>query len=376
MTAAPPWKFLLSPPEVGELEREFLLGAFDSNWIAPAGPDLEGLEADLAELTGAPHVVALSSGTEALFLALEAVGVRPGDDVVVPSLTFAASAFAVSQCGARPCFVDASRHDWHLDPDLLSGDLERRARAGDLPAAVISVDLYGSVADGRRLAELCGRFGVPLVADSAEAVGAYRDGEHAGRSATVGVLSFNGNKIVTTGGGGAIFSDDAAIVERARYLGTQAREPVPWYEHTEVGRNARLSNISAAIGRGQLRTLADRIVGRRRVRKGYEDRLSGEAISFQPIPDGCVPNHWLTTITVDSGMAERDRLLDALRRAGVEARHGFKPMHLQPVYRDHPMLAGAVSDDLFARSLSLPSGSRLTDDDLDVICDVIVGARA
>ena len=374
MTAAPAWKFLLSPPEVGELERQFLTGAFDSNWIAPAGPDLAGFEADLAELTGAPHVVALSSGTEALFLSLEAVGVRPGDDVLVPSLTFAASAFAVSQHGARPCFIDASRHDWHLDHDLVAGELARRARDGDLPAAVISVDLYGSVADGRQLADLCERYEVPLVADSAEAAGARRDGMHAGRAATVGVLSFNGNKIVTTGGGGAIFSDDETVVDRARYLGTQARDPVPWYQHTEVGWNARLSNISAAIGRGQLGTLADRIAGRHRVRRGYQDRLADLAVSFQPTPDDCTPNYWLTTITVNSGMADRDRILDALRQHGIEARHGFKPMHLQPVYRDHPMLGGAVSDDLFARSLSLPSGSRLTDDDLDVICGVIVDA--
>ena len=319
--AAPsPWKILLSPPEVGPDERALLLDAFDSNWIAPAGPDLDAFERELGELTGAPYVVALSSGTAGLSLALESVGVRRGDDVLVNTLTFAASAFAVSHLGARPCFVDCDPSGWHLDIELLARELERRAAIGRLPAAVVSVDLYGSVADGERIAQLCRIHEVPVVADAAEAVGAFRDGTHAGRHAEIGVLSFNGNKMLTTGGGGAVFADQSGPIDRIRHLATQARVPVPWYEHEEVGYNYRLSNLSAAVGRGQLCTLEARIEGRHRVRLHYERRLScHDGISFQLIPDGCAPNYWLTTIVVygDRFGADRDAVLEALRAAGI-----------------------------------------------------------
>ena len=256
MSAAPSWKILLSPPEVGDDERDLLLAAFDSNWVAPAGPDIDAFEAELAALTGAPAVAALSSGTAGLHLALMAVGVGPGDDVLVNTLTFGASAFAITYLGARPCFVDCDPDTWHLDADLLDEELTRRDRAGERPAAVVSVDLYGSVSDGERIAAVCDAHDVPLVQDAAEAIGAFRDGVHAGRQGRVAVLSFNGNKMVTTGGGGAIMSDDASIVSRARYLSTQARQPVPWYEHEDVGFNYRMGNLNAAVGRGQLRTLA------------------------------------------------------------------------------------------------------------------------
>ena len=378
MAASSPWKILLSPPEVGPDERALLLDAFDSNWIAPAGPDLDAFERELAELTGAPYVVALSSGTAGLSLALESVGVQPGDDVLVNTLTFAASAFAVSHLGARPCFVDCDPVGWHLDLELLAEELEQRAAAGRLPAAVVSVDLYGSVADGERIAQLCRVHDVPVVADAAEAVGAYRDGVHAGRHAELGVLSFNGNKMLTTGGGGAVFADRAEPIDRIRHMATQARVPVPWYEHEEVGYNHRLSNLSAAVGRGQLRTLATRIEGRHRVRLHYERRLSRhDGISFQAIPDGCSPNYWLTTIVVDGDRfgAGRDEVLGALRDAGIEARHGFKPMHLQPVYAGHPVVGGDVAAGLFDRCMSLPSGSRLSGSELELICDVVEGAR-
>ena len=372
------WKILLSPPEVGPDERALLLDAFDSNWIAPAGPDLDAFERELSDLTGAPYVAALSSGTAGLSLALESVGVRPGDDVLVNTLTFAASAFAVSHLGARPCFVDCDPSGWHLDIELLAGELERRAAICRLPAAVVSVDLYGSVADGERIAQLCRVHDVPVVADAAEAVGAFRDGTHAGRHAELGVLSFNGNKMLTTGGGGAVFADRSGPIDRIRHLATQARVPVPWYEHEEVGYNYRLSNLSAAVGRGQLRTLEARIEGRHRVRLHYERRLScHDGITFQLIPDGCSPNYWLTTIVVDGDRfgADRDAVLEALRAAGIEARHGFKPMHLQPVYEGHPLVGGDVAARLFDRCLSLPSGSRLSGSDLDMICDVVEAAR-
>jgi dTDP-4-amino-4,6-dideoxygalactose transaminase len=362
MSVASSWKILLSPPEVGPQERDLLLAAFDSNWVAPAGPDIDAFEAELAGLTGAAAVAALSSGTAALHLALMAVGVGRGDDVLVNTLTFGASAFAVTYVGARPCFVDCEPDTWHLDVELLDDELTRRAQDGRQVAAVVSVDLYGSVSDGQRIAAVCAAHEVPLIQDAAEAIGAFRDGVHAGRQGRVGVLSFNGNKMVTTGGGGAIMSDDVDIVTRARYLSTQARQPVPWYEHEDIGLNYRMGNLNAAVGRGQLRTLTDRIAGRRRVREGYE-RMLGEldGVSFQEVPDGCEPNHWLTTVVFgDSFGATPAEVLDALRSAGIEARHSFKPMHLQPVFASNPVVGGRVAERLFEQSLSLPSGSRLT----------------
>ena len=378
VTEAPSWKILLSPPEVGADERELLLAAFDSNWVAPAGPDIDAFEGELAELTGAAAVAALSSGTAGLHLAMMAVGVERGDDVLVNTLTFGASAFAVTYIGARPCFVDCDPDTWHLDPDLLDEELTRRDRSGERPAAVVSVDLYGSVADGERIAAVCAAHDVPLVQDAAEAIGAYRDGVHAGRQGQVAVLSFNGNKMATTGGGGAIMSDDVSIVSRARYLATQARQPASWYEHEDIGFNYRMGNLNAAVGRGQLRTLSSRIAGRRRVREGYE-RLLGSygGVDFQQIPDGVEPNHWLTTVVFDESFgASPADVIDALRSAGIEARYSFKPMHLQPVFADNPVVGGGVAERLFAQSLSLPSGSWLTGDDVGWICDVIGSAQA
>jgi dTDP-4-amino-4,6-dideoxygalactose transaminase len=368
------WKIWLSPPEVGPDERELLLAAFDSGWIAPAGPDLDAFEAELAAITGARAVAALASGTAGLHLALLAVGVSPGDDVLVSALTFGASAFAVTYVGARPCFVDSEAASWHLDPDLLAAELAERAASGRLPGAVVLVDLYGSVADGARVAEICAEYDVPLVEDAAEAIGASRDGIAAGRSGRVAVLSFNGNKMVTTGGGGAILSDDESLIARARHLSTQARRPVPWYEHDDIGFNYRLGNLSAAVGRGQLRTLPDRIAARRRVREAYERHLGRlPGVRFQAIPAGCEPNHWLTTVEIDADRfgATTSEILDALRSAGIEARHGFMPMHMQPVFRDAPVVGGSVTRRHFETSISLPSSARLNDDDIGWVCDVV-----
>lgn len=375
--APPSWKILLSPPEVGLRERDLLLAAFDSNWVAPAGPDIDAFEAELAELTGAPDVAALSSGSAALHLALLAVGVKPGDDVLVSTLTFGASAFAVTYAGARPCFIDCDESTWHLDEDLLDAELARRARRGRQVAAVVAVDLYGSVTDGKRLAEICERHEVPLVQDSAQAVGAFRDGVHAGRWGSVGVLSFNGNKMVTTGGGGALLSDDVSIVSRARHLSTQARQPVPWYEHDDIGFNYRMGNLNAAVGRGQLRTLATRIAGRRRVRAEYERHLGQlPGVRFHQLPDGCSPNYWLTTVTIDAAEfgATPRMVLTTLRNAGIEGRNVFNPMHRQPVFADNPRVGGHVADQIFDRGVSLPSGSRITDDEVRWICDVFSSA--
>ncbi|MCY7301162.1 MAG: aminotransferase class I/II-fold pyridoxal phosphate-dependent enzyme [Ilumatobacteraceae bacterium] len=372
------WKVLLSPPEMSPVEREMLIDAFDSGWIAPAGPDLDAFEDELCALSGASAAVGLSSGTAALHLALEVLGVGRGDDVLMSDLTFAASAFAASYLGARPCFVDSEAASWQIDPDLLAQELARRAAVGALPAAVVSVDLYGSVADGTRMAALCAEYDVPLVQDAAESVGATRDGLAAGRAGRLGVYSFNGNKIVTTGGGGALISDDTALIERARYLSTQARAPVAHYEHHHVGRNYRMGNINAAIGRGQLRTLSARIVARQNVHAGYRQCL-GElpGVRFQSVPHTCQPNYWLTTVEIDPEAfgATASEVLDAVRATGIEARPGFMPMHLQPVFAGASVVGGTVAEQHFARSVSLPSSGRLTSDEVRWIADVVASTR-
>ena len=363
---------------MSSVEREMLLDAFDSGWIAPAGPDLDAFEAELCELSGAAAAVGLSSGTAALHLALEVLGVGRGDDVVMSDLTFAASAFAAGYLGANPCFVDSETASWQIDVDLLAGELARRAAVGALPAAVVSVDLYGSMVDGARLAALCAEFGVPLVHDAAESVGATRDGVASGRGGRLGVYSFNGNKILTTGGGGALISDDVALIDRARYLSTQARAPVAHYEHRDIGHNYRMGNINAAIGRGQLRTLPGRIAARQRVHSTYQMCLGGlPGVRFQEVPEGCSPNYWLTTVEInpDEFGATAREVLDATRDAGIEARHGFMPMHMQPVFAGSSVVGGAVAEQHFARSVSLPSSGRLTSDEVRWIADVVASTR-
>ena len=373
-----PWKIHLSPPEMSTVERDNLTAAFDSGWIAPAGPDLNAFEHELCAFTGAAAAAALSSGTAGLHLALMALGVKAGDDVLISTTTFAAPAFAATYVGARPCFVDID-DTWHLDPDLLEAELQTRAARGRLPGAVVAVNMYGAVANQSRIAEICQRFDVPLVEDGAESLGATLQGRHAGRFGRIGVLSFNGNKIVNTGGGGAIISDDEALVARCRFLATQARVPVAHYEHEEVGYNYRLGNLNAAVGRGQLVTLPARLRERGRVRTSYENAFAGyDGIGFQPPVESCEPNHWLTVITVEAERfgATPERILAALTHARIEARPGFKPMHLQPVFAGAPRVGGDRSNQLFATSLCLPSSGRLTNDEVTWICDIALSARS
>jgi len=377
------WKYLLSPPEMSPVERELLLDAFDSGWIAPAGPDLDAFERELCVLTGAAAAVGLSSGTAGLHLALLAVGLGPGDEVLMSDLTFGASAFAVKYVGAVPVFVDSEPHSWQLDPAVLEAELARRAAAGTLPAAVVAVHLYGSVCDGARIAAACAAHEVPLVEDAAEAVGASRGGVMAGCFGDVAVLSFNGNKIVTTGGGGALLSNDPSLVARARHLATQARLPVPWYEHDEVGFNYRLGNLNAAVGRGQLRTLAQRMAARAVVRDIYEhELLTAAGVSFQQVPAGCLPNHWLTTIQLQPEVfgATAARVLQHVRDEGIEARPGFKPMHQQPVFAGSTLVTASgasrsVSGQHFQCGISLPSSGVLTADDVQFIARTVLAAR-
>lgn len=372
MTA--PERIFLSPPDMSGSERERLMDAFDSNWIAPLGPEVDGFEADVVARLGGGHAVALSSGSAGLHLALVHLGVGPGDEVVVPTLTFAATAFAVAYVGATPVFVDSERRTWNLDAELLASLLEGRARAGRLPKAVVTVDLYGQCADYDAIDEVCARFEVPVIEDAAEALGASWQGRPAGTFGSCAVFSFNGNKIITTSGGGMLVSADAALVADVRHRATQAREPVPHYEHEVIGFNYRLSNLLAAVGRGQLEGLDAKIAHRRRVRERYVAELGDLAgWTFNPIDERGSPNHWLTVAQIDpaDARATSGEVMAALEAQNIESRPAWKPMHAQPVHRGREALLSGVADEVFDRGLCLPSGSSLTEDDQTRVIDEI-----
>ncbi len=364
-------RIFLSSPDVGETERAALLRAFDEGWIAPVGPDLDGFESDLAELTGWDGAVALSSGTAALHLALLTSGVTAGDDVLVSSFTFAATANAVTYLGARPCFVDSESVSWNMSPELLADELRERAAAGRLPTAVVVVDLYGQCADYDAIAPLCAEYGVPLIEDAAEALGATHRGRPAGTLAASGIFSFNGNKIMTTSGGGAFVSPDAAVADRVRHLATQAREPAVHYEHVEVGFNYRLSNLLAAIGRAQLVRLPEMSARRRAINEHYRAALGDvERLRFMPSAPWGEWNGWLTCVTFEDP-ARRDAVQAALAAADIESRPLWKPMHLQPVWASAPACVDGTSEWLFRHGLCLPSGSTLTDAQVDRVASIV-----
>ena len=371
------YRIPLSPPDIREPELRLLLAAVESGWVAPVGPDLDAFEADLAERCGVRQAVAVTSGTAALHLALLHVGVGPGDDVLVPTATFAATANAVTYCGGRPCFIDSDPQTWQMSPDLLASELADRYRRNTLPAAVVTVDLYGSCADQPFLQSICSRYGVPLVEDAAEALGATFEGRPAGSFGAAGVLSFNGNKIVTSSSGGALLCHDDHVAERARYLANQARLPVAHYEHQEVGFNYRLSNLLAAFGRGQLASLDHRIERRRAIRARYEEAL-GEipGVGFQHVDPRSTSNAWLTCITLDPMLSPLGpgQLMHHLAGRGIEARPFWKPMHSQPVYMGQPARLDGTADRLFARGLCLPSGSGMTDASLDQVIEAVTTA--
>jgi dTDP-4-amino-4,6-dideoxygalactose transaminase len=368
-------RLFLSPPDVGAEERAMLLDAFDSNWVAPVGPHIDGFEREFAAFLGVDDAAALSSGTAALHLALLLAGVRPGDDVLVPTLTFVATANAVTYVGARPVFVDSERATWNIDPDLLEEALDRRAARAQTPTAVVAVDLYGQCADWERISAICDRHRVPVIEDAAEALGATRGSRPAGTLGDVGVFSFNGNKVITTSGGGMLVARETSLVERARHLATQARDPAPHYEHRDVGYNYRLSNLLAALGRAQLRGLPAKIERRRAVNARYRAALAAvPGIDFMPDARGGEPINWLTVLTVDEAVfgASPTEIREALERGDIEARPAWKPMHLQPLYRDCEVLGGAVAEEIFATGLCVPSGSAMTDADVDRVVEAVL----
>ncbi len=373
-------RIYLSSPHIGDDERALVVDAFDSNWIAPLGPHVDAFEREVAEMTGVGHAAALSSGTAALHLALKLLGVGPGDDVLCSTLTFCASANPVVYLGARPVFVDSAPNSFNVDPDLVEQELGARQREGRaMPKAFIGVDLYGEPADWDRLEAACAAHGVPVIEDAAEALGARYRGRPAGSFGRFGIFSFNGNKIITTSGGGMLVSNDGAAVDKARFLATQARDPAPHYQHSEIGYNYRLSNVCAAIGRGQLRVLEDRVRARQQVYERYVEALSQvQGFSFLEQPAWAEGNRWLTVVLIDTATAplSPDAVRLALAADDIEARPVWKPMHQQPVFADAPCVGGANADRLFAQGLCLPSGSNLTEAEQGRVIDAILGAVA
>jgi dTDP-4-amino-4,6-dideoxygalactose transaminase len=356
----------LSSPHLGDEETAFVEEAFRTNWIAPLGPHVDGFERELAAYVGVGHAAALSSGTAAIHLGLLLLGVQPGDTVFCSSLTFVGSCNPILYCGARPVFIDSEPGSWNMSPQALERAFAWAKRENRLPRCVILVNLYGQSADMDALLPICERYGVPVLEDAAESLGATYKGRASGSFGRVGVYSFNGNKIITTSGGGMLVADDADLVARARKLSTQARDPAPHYEHTEVGFNYRMSNVLAGIGRGQLRVLEQRWrSGARRVR-GYRDALADvPGRNGCPSPPACTPPAGSLAFTLEGedAAARRDRVLRSLERHSIEARPVWKPMHLQPLYRGAPYFPHAEGEDvsagLFEAGICLPSGSNL-----------------
>lgn len=370
-------RIYLSKAHVTEVEEELVLEALRSGWVAPLGPMVDRFEREIADRVGVGHALALSSGTAALHLALLELGAGPDTVVVLPSMTFAASANAVLYTGAEPVFVDSQTSDANVDPDVLLDAVRTLQAEGKDVVAAMAVDLYGRAADYDRLAPGLAELGVPLVEDAAEALGASRGGRGAGSFGRAAVLSFNGNKIMTTSGGGMLVSDDEALVARARYLSTQAREPAPWYEHTEMGFNYRMSNILAALGVGQLSRLDEMIERRRTHRDRYKAaladidgvRILSRGNDLSDAEDNC----WLTSIILDPAniSATPDGIVKTLDAQGIEARHLWKPMHLQPLFAQARMFSTGVAEELFMTGVNLPSGSELSEHDIDRVASAV-----
>lgn len=367
-------RIFLSPPHLTGLERAYVDEAFESNWIAPLGPQVDAFEHEFSALHDNQPSLAVSSGTAALHLALITAGVQNGDEVFVSSLTFAGSVFPISYVGAVPVFVDSEEHSWNMDPALVEDALKARARKGTLPKALVPVHLYGQSSDMDALSTLCDKYGVTLIEDAAEALGGSYKGAAFGSKAHSAIFSFNGNKVVTTSGGGMLISRDPSVITRARKLATQAREPVVHYEHTEIGYNYRMSNVLAAIGRAQLADLPRRVEARRNIFRRYRSNLSSvPGIDFMPEASWGHHTRWLTCLTIDKDKfgADPEHIRLALDKENIESRPLWKPMHLQPVFAKCESIGGAVSQRLFENGLCLPSGSNLSLDDVDRVSQIV-----
>jgi dTDP-4-amino-4,6-dideoxygalactose transaminase len=400
-------RLFLSPPHIGDLEHQFVKDAFESNYIAPLGPQVDAFEEEFSEYTGIQHCVALSSGTAAMHLALRELGVGTGDEVIGSTLTFVGSISPVIFLGANLVFLDCERQSWNMDTDLLAEALEAGKKQAKLPKVVIPTDLYGQCADYDRIFNVCDSYGVPVVVDAAEAMGATYAGKnmsslgaksfnHSGKGARAAIFSFNGNKIMTTSGGGMLASDNKDLIDRARFLSQQARDPFSYYEHSEIGYNYRMSNILAGIGRGQLKVLDERVHRKREVFNYYQCALKDvPGIEFIPEAAHGKCNRWLTVILIkpEAFGVDYSSVQQALENENIESRPVWKPMHLQPVFdcgingSDTPssqtikkrykvrMIGGAVSEEFFSQGLCLPSGTAMTDHDMDRVIDIILKCR-
>jgi dTDP-4-amino-4,6-dideoxygalactose transaminase len=368
-------RLYLSPPHMDGDERALLNEAFESNWITSLGPQVDAFEREFADVLGVPHAVALSTGTAALHLALQVAGVGPGDQVLTSTFTFVASASPVVWLGAEPVFIDSERESWNLDPELVAEAIAAAVRRGRPPKAVVAVDVYGQTPHLGPIAEACDRHGVVLIEDAAQALGSVCEGQPAGSIGRLGVFSFNGNKIVTTSAGGMLVSRDKELIDRARFLAQQARDPAPHYEHSTLGNNYRMSNLLAAVGRGQLRVLPDRVDRKREIFALYAEALgSVPGVSLMPEAPWGRSMRWLTVIEVDPeefGATPEDIRLH-LESLHIEARPTFKPMHRQPVFQGRRLIGGRVADDLFERGLCLPSGTQMTLGDVERVVNGIV----
>ncbi len=390
-------RIYLSPPHLGEHERQFVAEAFESNYIAPLGPQVDAFEKEFSEYTGIKHCLAVSSGTAAMHLALAVLGIKPEDTVMASTLTFMGSVSPVTFMGADLVFIDSDKNSWNMDPNLLLQALEKMSKAGMLPKAVIPTDLYGQCADYEKIYQICNAYDIPVVVDSAEAMGALYSGNspddplyphpvHAGKGAKAAIFSFNGNKIITTSGGGMLASDDKDFIDVARHLSQQAKDPLPYYEHSRIGFNYRMSNILAGIGRGQLKALDARVRQKRKICRHYQEAFKNvSGIELMPEADYGISNRWLTVITIDEQQfgASNTMVLLALEQENIESRHVWKPMHLQPVFLPtgappgcdfhygSEVIGGRVSETLFEKGLCLPSGTAMSEQDVNRIADII-----
>lgn len=366
-------RIYLSPPHMGGDEIKFVQEAFDTNWVSPAGPHIDAFEKELAQYNGIEYCAALSSGTAAIHLALIILGVERGDEVICSTFTFSGSCNPIIYLGATPVFVDSESDTWNLDPDLLEEAIVARIKVGKKPKAIILVHLYGMPAKINLISEIAKKYEIPIVEDAAEALGSTYSNQKLGTFGDLGVYSFNGNKIITTSGGGALVSRNEKWIQKARFLATQARDQAAHYQHSEIGYNYRLSNISAGIGRGQLQVLDQRVARKRQIFEKYRSALAGLPVSFQPEQGGSFSNRWLTTVVLNSEnqLVKPLDIIQNLEKHNIESRPLWKPMHLQPVFKSAPAFVNGVSERLFKNGLCLPSGTAMNEREVeDVVTKV------
>lgn len=365
-------KIWLSSPHMSDegYEKSYVEEAFGTNWIAPLGPNVDGFEQELAEKVGSKHAAAMVSGTAAIHLALKAVGVTEGDIVLCPSLTFSATINPIIYQNATPVFIDSDLKSWNMDPNRLKEAFEKY---GGKVKAVIVVHLYGFSADMDPIMEICDKYNVPVIEDAAESLGAYYKGKHTGTIGKYGIFSFNGNKIITTSGGGMLVSDDEMQIKKARFWSTQSRDPERHYQHSELGFNYRMSNVLAGIGRGQLKVLDKRVEKKKYIYGFYKRELQDlDGVEFMSVNDWNEPNYWLSAITVNNKIKPLD-IMEALEVENIESRPVWKPMHMQPFFKGYDIIGGTVCKRLFETGLCLPSDTKMTDEDLERVCKIIKG---